>query len=46
MLSRLETHGVQLINSTPLVNEHGVKYAFIHPKSALGVLIELYELPR
>ncbi len=45
MLSHLEAQGVQLINATPLVNEHGVKYAFIHPKSALGVLIELYEVP-
>ena len=27
------------------MGEDGRKYAFVHPKSAFGVMIELYELP-
>lgn len=44
MLAQLKTRGVQLINETPRIGEDGRKYAFIHPKSAHGVLVELYEL--
>ena len=36
--------GVQLINETPVTGSGGKKYAFIHPKSANGVMVELYEL--
>ncbi len=43
VLSRLREHGTQLIDETPRVNASGTKYAFIHPKSAHGVLIELYQ---
>ena len=43
MLARLQEKGVRLINAEPLVLE-GRKMAFIHPKSANGVLVELYEL--
>jgi methylmalonyl-CoA/ethylmalonyl-CoA epimerase len=43
MLARLQEKGVRLINAEPLVLE-GRKLAFIHPKSANGVLVELYEL--
>jgi methylmalonyl-CoA/ethylmalonyl-CoA epimerase len=43
-MNRLTNHGVQLLNDAPKVNEHGTKYCFIHPKSAGGVLLELYEL--
>ena len=43
MLVRLKEKGVRLINETPLEME-GRKIAFIHPKSASGVLVELYEL--
>ena len=43
MLSNLNEKGVRLINAEPLVLE-GRKMAFIHPKSANGVLVELYEL--
>lgn len=46
MLEHLQMQGIQLLHPTPLVDENGTKYAFIHPKSAWGVLIELYELPR
>ena len=45
MLQRLKDRGVQLINPEPVTKENGVRYAFIHPKSAFGVLVELYEKP-
>jgi len=43
MLAQLKDKGVRLINESPLEME-GRKIAFIHPKSASGVLVELYEL--
>jgi len=43
MLVELKGKGVRLINETPLVME-GRRAAFIHPKSANGVLVELYQL--
>ena len=46
MLARLKEAGVQLINETPLAGSGGKRYAFIHPKSANGVMVELYELPK
>jgi methylmalonyl-CoA/ethylmalonyl-CoA epimerase len=45
MLARLKEKGIQLINETPMTGSGGRKYAFIHPKSANGVMVELYELP-
>jgi len=45
LLEQLKANGVQLINDDPKVSEDGRMYAFIHPKSANGVLIELYQLP-
>lgn len=45
-MQRLRDHGVELINETPRLNAEGVRYCFVHPKSAFGVLVELYELPR
>ena len=45
MLVQLKEKGIQLINESPRVGERGKKYAFIHPKSANGVMVELYELP-
>lgn len=44
MLSQLKEKGIQLINEEPRASADGKKYAFIHPKSANGVLVELYEL--
>ncbi len=44
MLARLKSKGIQLINEAPLTGPGGKKYAFVHPKSAGGVLVELYEL--
>ena len=46
MLSQLKEKGIQLIHETPKVGLGGKKYAFIHPKSAYGVMVELYELPK
>jgi methylmalonyl-CoA/ethylmalonyl-CoA epimerase len=45
MLADLKAKGIQLINETPMTGLGGRKYAFIHPKSANGVMVELYELP-
>lgn len=40
----LKARGVRLINETPLAGSGGKRLAFIHPESASGVLVELYEL--
>ena len=45
MLEKLRNNNVSLITENVLVNENGTRYAFIHPKGANGVLVELYELP-
>ena len=45
MLADLKGRGVRLINETP-VELPGRRMAFIHPKSAGGVLVELYELSK
>jgi methylmalonyl-CoA/ethylmalonyl-CoA epimerase len=45
-LDRLKAKGVLLINEQPKVGEDGRLYAFIHPKSTQGVLLELYQLPK
>ncbi len=45
MLAQLREKGVELINETPRRGADGKRYAFIHPRSAGGVLVELYETP-
>jgi methylmalonyl-CoA epimerase len=45
-LAELARQGVQLIDETPRLNSRGQRIAFIHPKGAHGVLIELYEYVR
>ncbi len=42
-LDRLAAAGVQLIDRTPRPGAHGQLVAFIHPRSAAGVLVELVE---
>lgn len=42
-LARLASHGCELINPQPVTRDDGTRYAFIHPRSAFGVLVELYE---
>jgi methylmalonyl-CoA/ethylmalonyl-CoA epimerase len=49
MMARLREHNIQLINEQPVEvpsdGAHGSrKYAFVHPKSTGGVLVELYQL--
>ncbi len=44
MLAHLRTKGVRLINDEPRTSADGRQYAFIHPESTSGVLVELYEL--
>jgi methylmalonyl-CoA/ethylmalonyl-CoA epimerase len=44
MLAQLKTKNVRLINEEPRISADGRKYAFIHPESACGVLVELYQL--
>jgi methylmalonyl-CoA/ethylmalonyl-CoA epimerase len=46
VLSRLVAHQIELINDIPKLRPNGIKYAFVHPKSTGGVLLELYELPK
>lgn len=46
LLEHLKAKGIQLINDQPQVGDDGRLYAFIHPKSTQGVLIELYQLTR
>lgn len=43
MLEQLKQKGVRLINETAL-ELPGRKMAFVHPKSANGVLVELYQV--
>ena len=43
-LAQLRAHNVQLINEQPQEGHGGRKYAFVHPKSTGGVLVELYQL--
>jgi LAO/AO transport system kinase len=42
-LARLKAAGVALVDETPRVGAGGCRVAFIHPKSAEGVLVELKE---
>jgi len=43
MLAQLRGLGIELIDNEPRPGAHGSRVAFIHPKSANGVLIELVE---
>jgi len=42
-LAKLREKGLQLIDEMPRTGPEGERFAFIHPKSTHGVLIELYE---
>lgn len=44
MLAQLKNKGIRLINEQPRTAVDGKKYAFIHPESTGGVLVELYQL--
>ena len=42
-LVHLKFEGVRLIDEVPRISEAGRRYAFVHPESTGGVLLELYE---
>ncbi|MDD2922631.1 MAG: methylmalonyl-CoA epimerase [Anaerolineales bacterium] len=44
MLAQLKSKNIRLINEEPRAAADGKKYAFIHPESTGGVLVELYQL--
>ena len=44
MLSQLKSKGMRLINEEPRMAADGKRYAFIHPESTSGVLVELYQI--
>ncbi len=44
-LAELAGQGVELIDKEPRTAVDGKLYAFIHPKSTGGVLVELYQIP-
>ena len=44
VIAQLVAHGIEMINAEPRVRPEGTRYAFVHPKSAGGVLVELYEV--
>jgi methylmalonyl-CoA/ethylmalonyl-CoA epimerase len=43
-MERLREAGAELLSEEPCVDEHGTRYVFVHPNSAHGVLLELYEV--
>jgi len=43
VMQKLTGKGYQMINETPRSRDNGTRYAFVHPKSTGGVMIELYE---
>ncbi|MEW6567182.1 MAG: methylmalonyl-CoA epimerase [Chloroflexota bacterium] len=45
LLARLRQRGIRLITPAPVTGSDGKRMAFIHPESAQGVLVELYQLP-
>ncbi|PLT27853.1 methylmalonyl-CoA epimerase [Peribacillus deserti] len=42
-IAELHTKGIQMIDNQPRIGAHGASIAFMHPKSAGGVLYELCE---
>ena len=44
MMTQLKTKGMRLINEEPRTAADGKRYAFVHPESTSGVLVELYQL--
>ena len=44
-MEHLREAGADLITDEPQVGADGTRYVFIHPQSAHGVLLELYEEP-
>lgn len=44
MMSQLKLKGIRLTSEEPRTAGDGKKYAFIHPESTSGVLVELYQI--
>jgi methylmalonyl-CoA/ethylmalonyl-CoA epimerase len=44
-MTQMAAQGLQILEEKPRMGSQGQKYVFIHPKTAHGVLIELYERP-
>lgn len=44
MMAQLKAKNIRLINEEPRTASDGKKYAFIHPESTGGVLVELYQI--
>jgi methylmalonyl-CoA/ethylmalonyl-CoA epimerase len=44
MMAQLKAKNIRLINEEPRTSADGKQYAFIHPESTGGVLVELYQL--
>jgi methylmalonyl-CoA/ethylmalonyl-CoA epimerase len=44
-LEELRGHGIRLVDDHPRMGSRGCTVAFLHPKSAMGVLVELVEDP-
>ncbi|HEV8638996.1 MAG TPA: methylmalonyl-CoA epimerase [Chloroflexota bacterium] len=42
-IRRLAADGYEVLDRTPRRGMHGERLAFVHPRSARGVLVELYE---
>ena len=45
-LAEMRSRGVPLLDETPRVGAGGCRVAFVHPKGAAGVLLELKEEPK
>lgn len=45
-LAELKRRGVQLLDEAPRAGAGGCRVAFVHPRSAAGVLLELKQEPR
>jgi len=45
-MAQLREAGIDLINDAPRARHDGTLYAFVHPRSTGGVLVELYATPR
>jgi methylmalonyl-CoA/ethylmalonyl-CoA epimerase len=43
MLDQLKRKGIRLVNEQPRAAADGTHYAFVHPESTGGVLVELYQ---
>lgn len=46
VMAHLTEQGFELINEEPRTRHDGTLYAFTHPKSTGGVMVELYQEPK